>query len=649
MKYAALDAAGNWSPVYTANYTMISVIPPVASADLPSGTYTTVQDVDLSAVDVLDPDPQIYYTENGSDPTINSTLYDYPISIDKSGTTILKFIAINSAGLVSNEGIYTYILNKPAVTGTWNITQIDNNTEFSSIAIDASGYPHIAYYQNYVSGNNPSLKYAYEDKNGWHIQTIESTASGSGYYVSLVLDSKGNPHLVYEDIFGDGNPYTLRYAYYNGTTWQFTNLTTSYPGNTRGDNTVFCNLVLYQDQPRISFYNETSGDIVYMYQNGTNWVSENAAKDGGYYNSLAIDSSGNPEISYYSISPSSGFGSLRYAKRSSSGTWQVQIVDNSADNVGQWNSIDIDSNDNPYISYIYNDGSLRYASWNGTQWNTDENVSSSVPSPYLISSLPSTDCKLILDQSNSPLIAYEDVVSTDLEYAYYEGGSWISMGINNVNGTNGWISLTSNSMGVPYISYETATTNLGYGYVIPFNASANPVGGTYNSTKTVTLTSTPGTSIYYTLDGTDPTNSTSKIAYKSPIVIKNSTELEFTAVDSSDNHSKTYVDTYIILNPVTNNRTGKNYNTIQSAIDDSSTINGDTLTVNAGNYTENVNVDKRLILNASGLVYITPLNTALPVFTINSNGNGSTIKGFIISGSTSSGIYIDTSTGEHNY
>ena len=645
LKYAALDAAGNWSPVYTANYTMISVTPPVVSADLPSGTYTTIQNVDLSATDELDSDPLIFYTENGSNPTINSTFYDYPISIGNSGTTILKFIAVNYAGLVSNIVTNTYILNKPAVSGTWTTTQIDNNTEYSSIAIDANGYPHIAYYQNSISGNNPELKYAYEDKNGWHIQTVESTPSGSGYYVSLALDSSGNPHLVYEDIFGDGNPYTLRYAYYNGTTWQFTNLTTSYPGNPTGDNIIYCNLVLYQNQPRISFYNETSKDIDYMYYNGTNWISEIAAQNGGYYNSLAVDSSGTPEISFYSISPDSGIGSLRFTKLTSQGTWQMQIVDNSADNTGEWNSLAIDSNGNPHISYIYGDGSLRYASWDGTAWEIDGNVSSTNSSSNLVSSALSTDCRLILNQSNTPLITYENVISTDLEYAYYEGGTWANMAINTINGTNGQISMALNSLGTSYISYETATTNLGYGYLIPFNASANPVGGTYTSNQTVTLTSTPGTSIYYTLDGSNPTNSTTRIAYSSPILIKNSATLEFVAIDSADNHSNVYFDTYVILTPVTNNRTGKNYSTIQSAINDSSTVNGDTLTVNAGNYTENVNIDKSLTLNASGLVYIIPLNAALPVFTIDSSGNGSTIQGFFISGSTNSGIYIDGSTG----
>ena len=45
----------------------------------------------------------------------------------------------------------------------------------------------------------------------------------------------------------------------------------------------------------------------------------------------------------------------------------MQIVDNSADNTGEWNSLAIDSNGNPHISYIYGDGSLRYTS---VEWDS---------------------------------------------------------------------------------------------------------------------------------------------------------------------------------------------------------------------------------------------------------------------------------------
>ncbi len=631
LKYAALDAAGNWSPIYTVKYTMVPISAPVTSANLASGSYTTNQLVSLSAVDAIDPNPTIYYTENGTDPTINSTIYYQPIPIYTTGTTVLKFIAANYAGLVSNETTLIFNLTKPACSGTWTTSQIDSNVLYNSIAIDASGYPHIAYYQYSLTGAEPILKYAYENASGWHTTDIESTPAGSGYYVSLVLDSLGYPHMVYEDIFGDGNPNVLRYVYEDANGWHYTNLTSPYSNNPLGDVIENCNLVLYNNQPRISFYNQTGGQIEYMYLNGTSWITEIADSKGGPCNSLAIDSSGNPVISFYSISPDSGIGSLRILRGSSNGTWTMDIVDNSADNVGQSNSLALDSSGNAYIAYTYNDGSLRYAYYNGTNWIST-----------IVSDLPAQGCKLLMDSSNSPMIIFEDVGSTDLEYAFQQGTSWVIHNIDSTNDTFGLISAVYNSSDVPFVSYETASFNLRYGYLEPFTVTATPSGGTYTTNQTVTMTSTPGTAIYYTTDGSNPTTSSTKILYKSPLIIKNTTSINFAATDSSDDWSQVFSDTYNIVAPVTNDRTGKTFNSIQSAIDDQTTLNGDTLTVGGGSYIENVVVDKSVILNTAGSVYISPLNTALPVFTIDSNG--SSVEGFIISGSSNSGIYVNNVT-----
>jgi len=49
-----------------------------------------------------------------------------------------------------------------------------------------------------------------------------------------------------------------------------------------------------------------------------------------------------------------------------------------------------------------------------------------------------------------------------------------------------------------------------------------------------------------------------------------------------------------VLYPVKNLRTGIMYTTIQAAINDVNTINGDTILVNSSTYRENVIVNKRL-------------------------------------------------------
>jgi hypothetical protein len=82
-----------------------------------------------------------------------------------------------------------------------------------------------------------------------------------------------------------------------------------------------------------------------------------------------------------------------------------------------------------------------------------------------------------------------------------------------------------------------------------------------------------------------------------------------------------------------NPRTGQSYTTIQAAIDDPLTLNYDTILVEAGNYPENVLVNKRLNITATGAATVTS-------FSINSLGNGSIIQGFNINNSAGIGLIM---------
>lgn len=546
LRYVAVDYANNWSQVYDEIYVMKYTNAPVPTANIASGLYSSDQVVTLTATDQIDPKPKIYYTLDGSNPTTKSTLYTWPISINTIGTTILKFIAVNNAGLVSNVITCTYTLNKQGAGGTWNSTAIAADGMYNSIAIDKSGNPHVVYYQVSSSTDDyPELIYAYKDSKGWHRELVDSSKAGSGFYVSMVLDSSNNPSMVYGEVFGVNSTDKLKYAYRDTTGWHITVLT-------QNSYISFINLALYNNQPRISFYNDSAnnglGELQYMYKNGTQWYIENVTtkSSGGRWNSLALDSKGNPRISYYDIYSGPVQGSLRYAERTDDGKWLITTVDgNMADpvNVGIWNSIAIDSDGNPHISYNSNlgggGGSLKYTYYDGTNWITS-----------IISTLKSSCSKLILTKSNSPLIVYEDVTTGNFKYAYLDGTKWIINNIDTVDGVGQWISLTLNGTGIPYVCYSTANSNIKYAYLIPFTVNATP-GGTFNTTKLVVIKTIPGTTVYYTKDGSDPRTSSTKIKYTGAISINSTTTLKFAAVDTALNWSSITTSTYVINLPPT--------------------------------------------------------------------------------------------------
>ena len=282
---------------------------------------------------------------------------------------------------------------------TWQIETVDADGwtgQFSSLALDPiSRYPRISYWDD--APTRSDLKYAAWDGAAWQIETVDS-AGDTGLHTSLALDP-----------------------------------TTGYP--------------------RISYWDQTTNAVKYAAWDGAAWQIETVESESGYttyyYMSLALDSAGNPRISYqYVHSPAH---ELRYAAWDGA-AWQIETVD-SGDGAGRDCSLALDPGTGyPRISYCEwpTDVTLKYAAWDGTAWQIETVDDAGDVGEHT---------SLALDPGTGyPRISYWDATGDNLKFAAWDGAAWQIETVDGVGNVGKYTSLALDpATGYPRISYFDQT------------------------------------------------------------------------------------------------------------------------------------------------------------------------------------------------
>ena len=157
--------------------------------------------------------------------------------------------------------------------------------------------------------------------------------------------------------------------------------------------------------PHISYYDETNQDLKYTHWNGSSWEIEAVVSAWYIYAiSLTLDSSGNPQFSYVKcVYPVNNYVMYTFWNGSS---WETEIVTGASYLLIP--SLELDSSDNPHI-LVSDTIALYWFQRNGTSWEYEM--------LYPLLGRASRYFSFLLDSSDNPHISFSNADNDNLMYA----------------------------------------------------------------------------------------------------------------------------------------------------------------------------------------------------------------------------------------
>lgn len=303
---------------------------------------------------------------------------------------------------------------------TWTTDTIFSTGLYPAIVQDENANPRISFLDN----NDGYVKYAVRNGDSWSIEPVAKVSDANGTFAnagvtSMALDAQDNPYITFYDYGSD----QFKLASKNGNTWNIIpiplpndpKMSYDSPFIPGAESSVIIDKQNGIVHIALHMLGGLSGYVLGYWRSGMTAALIVDDSDGqtGFNNSIALDSNGWPAISY----EAKGAGELKYAKWNGSGFDKETVADMPDIYwMNHLSSLRIDDADIPHIVF-YGQGGYKYASKNGSVWVIkDLSFQSQYPS-----------LSLSIDSNNNPEIV---MVTNDfgnanrLKQACLNGSNW---------------------------------------------------------------------------------------------------------------------------------------------------------------------------------------------------------------------------------
>lgn len=313
------------------------------------------------------------------------------------------------------------------VAGLWQAESISDLPGcFPALALDTQGRPHISW--NRWAWHAEPVMYTHWDGSQWLTQELPyGVCPGRNNHTSLALTSAGVPHLAAVPTGAETWTDQLWYVTWNGSAWSGTQLTTGGAESGRATITLDTN-----DHPRIVWpcYYGGPAYLQYFWSDGSGWSSEwisDAVLPGSVWEpaAFALETDGTPQVTFLNTA-----WALMHGRRVG-GAWQFDQVLSTV--VHSWNALGLDANGSPHIA-CYDNTHLRYARQTSGAWCAQKAIAGVYYYP-----------SIAIDPNGNPHIAYYDTVNQDLKHAWWD--SSVYSGDMNCSGCVGFEDIN------PFVKY----------------------------------------------------------------------------------------------------------------------------------------------------------------------------------------------------